>query len=1185
MSIIKSNSIVTKIAIGAIGAAFVLGLLFVAAVPAQAALTTSQVDAIISLLTSFGADTATIDNVRVSLTGGTPTTGGTSTASVCPYTWSTSLTTGSAGADVMALQKFLNSDSATQIATSGVGSAGNETSSFGSLTKAAVAKFQNKYASEVLAPVGLSVGTGYFGASSRVKANALCSSSSSTTGGDTTGGDTTTTPAPTGTGLSVVAGTQPLATLAPDSAARVPFTNFVVTAGSDGDVVMNSVTVERTGLSADAAFAGIVLLDSNGVQIGNAKTLNSSHQVKVGDSVTIKAGTSQKFTIAGNMAADNSTRDGGTPRLDVVGINTSATVSGSLPIVGTTQTINASLTIGSVTNARGPLDPNGAQTKEIGTTGYTFSSVKVTAGSAEKVRLNSIRWNQSGSAAPGDLANVVVYVDGTAYAPTVSSDGKYYSASFGSGILIDKGLSKEISIKGDIVGGSGRTIAFDLYKTTDLNVSGETFGYGLTPPTTGTGFASTNPWYDASVVTVSAGSFNSISKSNTVAAQNIAILAANQPLGAFEVIVRGEAITVQQSIFSIDVTSSVASSSNITNISLVDQNGTVVAGPADGSLTDTTGPDGTVTFTDTITLPVGTTILTLKGQLGSTFATNDTVVIKTKPSTQWSTITGVNTGESISVSSFSTDISANTMTIKGGALSINVSSQPTARNVIAGVKGFEFARYVLDASQSGEDVKLSTFIASTSLATITASNLSNCNLYDSSTNVTDQTNVTLAAGDNTFTFNNSGLIVLKGTQKSLSMKCDLAAGATSGTVHWGLKDNSSTYTGAVAVGSGQTIAETMTAALGQTMTAATGGSYTVTNDTSLLYGLAQAGTSGVTLARLRFTAGATEAIDLKQIAFELGNTASNSPADLVGEKVTLWNGSTQIGTAQFGGANANNATSTLLSPAPRIEAGESILITVKGDLSAQNVNEGTPGAFLAITYDADNNGINGNYAKGADSQTTRDGGTTTDVTTNGVRIFRTVPSIAVTSTGGGTGTLTAGADLYKFTITNNNNRDVVFSKLSFSVATSGSAAINAFKLYGNGVEFNTTATSTVASETLLEFRAAVTSQAKIVPANSTKTYSVRAGTVTNPSTTVVDSITLALLADTSYPSLANNMGTFATVDAGDDDTDNIIWSPFSTTTPVATEATESNLDWTNGYGLPGFPSNTAFSTQTFSSTN
>jgi len=364
------------------------------------------------------------------------------------------------------------------------------------------------------------------------------------------------------------------------------------------------------------------------------------------------------------------------------------------------------------------------------------------------------------------------------------------------------------------------------------------------------------------------------------------------------------------------------------------------------------------------------------------------------------------------------------------------------------------------------------------------------------------------------------------------------------------------------------------------MTAATAGTYTVTNDTSLLYGMAQAGTSNATLAKLRFTAGATEAIDLKQIALQLGNVASNSPADLIGEQVTLWNGSTQIGTAAFT-ANGDYATSTILSPAPRINAGESVVITVKGDLQNHNINEGTPGAFLTVNYDGNNVGLNGNYATGVDSGSTISSGTTSDISTNGVRIFRTVPSIAVTSNGG---TLVAGADLYTFTVTNPNNRDVVFSKFSFSHATSGAAAINSFKLYGDGVQFNTSATSTVNAETVLEFRAAVTSQAKIVPANSTKTYVVRAATVTNPST-AIDQITLALLADTSYPSLANNMGTFTTADAGVDNTDNIIWSPFSTTTPVATSATEDNLDWTNGYGMPGFPSNTAFGTQTWSSAN
>ncbi|MEM9336959.1 MAG: hypothetical protein AAGA35_03835 [Patescibacteria group bacterium] len=99
-----------------------------------------------------------------------------SSAGVCPFSWTRDLTTGATGNDVMALQQFLNADPDTRVAASGVGSAGAETDFFGGLTASAVSKFQVKYRSDVLSPAGLVNPTGYFGPSSRAKANMLCSS-------------------------------------------------------------------------------------------------------------------------------------------------------------------------------------------------------------------------------------------------------------------------------------------------------------------------------------------------------------------------------------------------------------------------------------------------------------------------------------------------------------------------------------------------------------------------------------------------------------------------------------------------------------------------------------------------------------------------------------------------------------------------------------------------------------------------------------------------------------------------------------------------------------------------------------------------------------------------------------------------------------------------------------------------
>ncbi|MBP7770370.1 MAG: peptidoglycan-binding protein [Candidatus Pacebacteria bacterium] len=135
----------TRLAALVAGVAVALALMgAVAVAPAQAAgLSAAQVQAIVSLLASFGADSATINNVTAALNGEATTgtgTGGTN-GGVCPVL-TRSLQLGSSGADVMSLQKFLNGTAATRVSVSGAGSPGMETTYFGPATQSAVVKFQ-----------------------------------------------------------------------------------------------------------------------------------------------------------------------------------------------------------------------------------------------------------------------------------------------------------------------------------------------------------------------------------------------------------------------------------------------------------------------------------------------------------------------------------------------------------------------------------------------------------------------------------------------------------------------------------------------------------------------------------------------------------------------------------------------------------------------------------------------------------------------------------------------------------------------------------------------------------------------------------------------------------------------------------------------------------------------------------
>lgn len=1163
---------------------------------AALAVPTAQAQSTADLQAQIAALLAQIQQLQSQLNS----TGSTGTSSVsCSFT--RALTVGSTGADVKCLQQYLNA-SGYKIAASGAGSPGNESTYFGSLTKTAVAKWQ--------AANGVSPAAGYFGTISRAKYTQLASSSTSTTTTTSTSTTTTTTSTAVGTGLTVtLASTQPTAGLFGENFASRPFTNLTFRASSDGDVTVDEVTVERTGQGSDSAFSGTVLLDENGVRIGDAKTFGSTHRAHLTENFVIKAGQSRTITLAGDSDSDQNDYNGQLVSLSLVDVKTvgSTTVTASYPMTGTVHTVNSTLSIGTATLTRGPSDPGSSQTKEVGTTGYLFSALKVTAGSAEDITMKSVQFNQSGSAAETDLENVKIYVDGTAYNATVSGD--YYQASFGSGITITKGNSKEILVRADIVGGSARTVDFDLYRYADVQLTGNTYGYGILPSASEVAasaddgnFHAAQPNWDAFQVTVSAGTLT-VAKAASVQAQNIAINLSDQPLGGFEIDVKGEDISVASMIFGLDL--AVAGSpnaSNITAITLVDSNGNVVAGPDDGVST------GKVTFSDTVTFPVGKHIYTLKGKIGTSFANDQTVSASTTPS-GWSTVKGVTTGQTITPTP-SNAVAASTMTVKGASLSVSVSPTPVQQSVVRGITEFTFAKYVLDATGSGEDVRVTSMYPTLkTLGTAnTADDLTNCQMFDGTTALNTGTNIANptnnnAAGEEITVLFDTGLKVTKGTTKTLDWKCDIAANGTGTTYAFGL-ENTAGRVVSTGLTSGQDVTETLTASNGQTMTMSAAGSLTIALDASSpALKLVNANTTNNITTVLKLTS-ANEDINVSQISLQLSGTSSNTPQDVV--KVTGWlsGGTSSVGEAVFVG---DYATMTLTGVT--VPKNSDLALTLKTDIAQIGTDmPARPGHIVKIDFDTDDKTGSNSNTKGVGSSS----GTTvyasgSDTASNGVKIFKAVPTLAKVDLSSSERTIVSGTrTLYKFSVSAPSTGGVGLYKFTFDTASQGGTSATSyratsFKVYGysdssfsqtaygtsgllnNGGLAVAGAASTGEFEVLFNPNAGSgsTAEAIQVPAGQTRYFKL-VGDITGATSSTTlsvnllgDSYDLDMAMDTGADTFSGTAlatgayaysyaTTAAIVHAAD--SNNFIWSDNATTTSGV-----STYDWVNGYVVSGLP--------------
>jgi hypothetical protein len=590
-------------------------------------------------------------------------------------------------------------------------------------------------------------------------------------------------------GVSVaLASDTPAAASVPKGASNWEFTKVNFTAGS-ADVSITGLKVTRSGLGADANISAVKLF-IDGVQKGTSQSLGSTHQATftlTASPITVPANSTVGVVLAADIAASPTAYDQHILGIaSTADITTTATISGTFPINGNVMSL-VNVSIGSATLSAGALNATADTGVDPDAVGYRFSQIKISAGATEDIVVEQLTVIKNGTAASTDVKNIEIYNDtnSTSLGTKAALDANGRAVFSNLNLQIAKGSNKELSIKADMAGGSGRSIGFDVHDGTSFTmlIKGMTYNAGITP--TGTAaFCKTGATdYICWQQTINQG-YLTVSKSALAPATgNVPVGGSGVPLMAFDFAAAGEPINVSQT--AVRYTTVTGLREEVTNVTLYKADGTILAGPKNGASTGA-GTE-TLTFTDAYTLPIGTTVVYIKADLSSAMSAGDTVMVDMAANAI--TARGATSGKTTYTTSAgavvppATAITGNTMTLQGPALAIVTAATPIAGNMVVNAQDQVFAYFDLDASGGGEDIRVSSVTVTDTLggAASAYTGLNNLELWgDPDTSDATTQNVRLVTSNSTatnaatvtFTFQ-TPIIVGKTTASRLTLKADV----------------------------------------------------------------------------------------------------------------------------------------------------------------------------------------------------------------------------------------------------------------------------------------------------------------------------------------------------------------------------------------------------------------------------
>ncbi|MDE1919525.1 MAG: peptidoglycan-binding protein [Patescibacteria group bacterium] len=1117
---------IAKVAAVATGLAMATSMFSLAPMAHAAALTSSQIQSILSLLSSFGADASTIANVQASLTGGTPSTTTTS-ASACSFT--KDLTVGSKGAEVTCLQNALKA---------GGYMSANATGYFGALTKAGVIAWQKAK--------GVSPAAGYFGAKSRAAFGGMAA----TTAGTTTTTTTTTTPAApiTGNGLKVaLSATSPSGTVLVAGQAIGDLGDYTFSNPTASPINVTALTFNRTGVSNDTTLTNIYLY-SGGTRLTDSVGISNSQFVfNNGASLfTVPAGGTYTVSVRSDIAASTSGQQIG---VSLVSATSSGTLDSSVvfPIASGLQTVSAATLAG--VNYGATVTPSAATTISA-QNDYPLWQNTVSV-SSNPVKLTSLRFTNLGSTNAGDVVNLRLYVDGTmvgSAVPQMGSD-RTVTFDFSAAPILLSTSSHVIKVVGNVLSsGAQKTITLSVQRASDGMFVDSQLGQPVTPTSNSSSFSAESA--QAITVQYASNAGVSVSLAPSSPSSNVAVGASNVKWASFQMLASGENVKVTDlTLYAAD---SVSTTGGLAN-------GKVMVNGVQVGSTKSIGynSSNTTDFSlgSSLILPGGQTTTVdiyadAKTSTSTNLQANETVTV--------TLVTGSSNGQGQS-SLTSTNVPAssvngNTITVSSSSLTATKYSGYGNQTMIVGTNNAKLGAFTLSTG-STEGVTVNTiYITFPNAVTSTITNLT---LKDDATGTMYGTVQTTPSTSNSF----SGTVDIPvSSTKTFDIYGNIVSGANTGTIvpSVGVSTSGTGDITGTSASPAATALQTITLGTG-TLTVTNGPADPVSNNVV-------AGASAVSVGEFNFAA-TNSSYTVQNLAILVPNGQATSVTNVTVSYKDV-NGNPQTATQALNVSSTlaySTATFTGLSMYVPSNDSSNLDVSVGVPTLASNGASGT-GINIALDRGGQNGGNSTFRAiNSAGSATTTPSAQSSALSAGGTFYVRkSVPTFAMLAAP--STQPSSGSALYRFSITADPAGAVEWTRLNFTIATSATTAAGPMlsSMYitneASGVSLldsnSTSATTTKNNVTVDLSQNSVQPKFEQIGAGSTKIYDLY-GTVSN--WTTGSSLTINLASDGS----ATTTSAAATVD-----TSNVVWSDRS-----ASSHSISTADWTNGYLLKNFTTN------------